>query len=133
MYIKKDNIVIVTIRNHINKCEPFSPSKHLVTRWTNVLNEEIFNDSIHPFKTVEIKRKYDCHAEYTGRCKNGYLYGELSIAKTFMNKAEFIYTLAHEMVHQWQWMEIGKVDHGQTFLKWKPKMKQFEIPLGVSI
>ena len=133
MYIKKDNIVIKTVRTNKNLCDPMTPSKHLVTRWMNILNEEIFNNAIHPFKTIEIKRKQDCHAEYTGRCKNGYLFGELSISQSFMNKTYFIYTLAHEMVHQWQWMEIGKVDHGQTFLKWKTKMNKFEIPLGVSI
>ncbi len=133
MYIKKDNIVIKTVRTNKNLCDPMTPSKHLVTRWTNILNEEIFNNALHPFKTIEIKRKHNCHAEYIGRCKNGYLFGELSISQSFMNKTYFIYTLAHEMVHQWQWMEIGKVDHGQTFLKWKTKMNKFEIPLGVSI
>ena len=133
MYIKKDNIVIKTIRSHINKCEPIYPSKHLVTRWMNILNEEIFNNSLYQFNTIEIKRKHDCHAEYTGRCKNGYFFGELSISSSFMNKGYFIYTLAHEMIHQWQWMETGKVDHGQTFMKWQKRLEKFEIPLGVSI
>ena len=133
MYIKKDNIVISTIRENKNKVKPFVPSKHLITRWTNILNEEIFNNIIHPFYDITIKRKHDCHAEYTGHCKNGYFFGELSISTSFMNKGYFIYTLAHEMIHQWQWMETGKVDHGQTFMKWQKRLDKFEIPLGVSI
>ena len=46
MYIKKDNIVIRTIRENSNQIKPFVPSKHLITRWTNILNEEIFNNII---------------------------------------------------------------------------------------
>ena len=133
MYVKRDNVIIKTVRNHINKYDPISPSKHLVTRWTNILNKEIFNDKLYPFKVVEIKRKQDCYADYTGHCKKGYLFGELSISKTFINKTYFIWTLAHEMVHQWQWMEYEKVNHGKSFMKWKSKLNQFEIPLGVSI
>ena len=133
MYVRKDNVVISTIRKNINKDEPLIPSKHLITRWHNILNEEVFNNRIHPFKNVEIKRKQGCHAEHIGLEDDKYLYGTLSITNLFENKSYFIFTLAHEMVHQWQWMHLYKTDHGQTLMKWKEKLNQFEIPLGVSI
>tara|TARA_B100000470_G_C19682840_1_gene342860 strand:+ start:439 stop:840 length:402 start_codon:yes stop_codon:yes gene_type:complete len=133
MYIRKDNIVTSTIRKHINKDQPLVPSKHLITRWHNILNNEIFNNRIHPFKKIEIKRKQGCYAEHIGEEDDKYLYGTLSITNLFSNKSYFIFTLAHEMVHQWQWMHLYKTDHGQTFMKWKEQLNKFEIPLGVTI
>ena len=51
----------------------------------------------------------------------------------FWNKSEFIYTIAHEMIHQWQWMNFHKTNHGRTFMKWKDKLRKFDIPLGVEV
>ena len=51
----------------------------------------------------------------------------------FNNKNEFLFTLAHEMVHQWQWMYLTRSDHGETFWKCKSRLAKFEIQLGVSI
>ncbi len=133
MYIKKDNIVIRAIRENKNHYKPFVPSKHLITRWTNILNEEVFNNIIYPFYDISIKRLHDCHAEHIGWTHGDLIYGELSIDCYFYNKTEFIYTLAHEMIHQWQWMQLNKTDHGRSFMKWKTKLNKFEIPLGVSI
>ena len=133
MYIKKDNIVIRAIRENKNHYKPFVPSKHLITRWTNILNEEVFNNIIYPFYDISIKRLHDCHAEHIGWTHGDLVYGELSIDCYFYNKTEFIYTLAHEMIHQWQWMQLNKTDHGRSFMKWKTKLHKFEIPLGVSI
>ena len=133
MYIRKDNIVVKTVRENKNKKDIFVPSKHLITRWTNILNEEIFNNKIHPFYDISIKRKQDCHAEHIGWDCGEYVFGELSLNNKFSNKTEFIYTLAHEMIHQWQWMNFHKTNHGKSFMKWKNKLKKFEIPLGVSI
>ncbi len=133
MYIRKDNIVIRAVRENKNHYKPFVPSKHLITRWTNILNEEVFDNIIYPFYDISIKRLHDCHAEHIGWTHGDLIYGELSIDCYFYNKTEFIYTLAHEMIHQWQWMEINKTDHGRSFMKWKTKLNKFEIPLGVSI
>ena len=133
MYIRKDNIVIRTVRENKKKYDVFVPSKYLITRWTNILNEEIFNNIVHPFYDISIKRKHDCHAEHIGWTHGEYVFGELSMDSRFINKSYFIYTLAHEMIHQWQWMHLNKTDHGRSFMKWKNKLNKFEIPLGVSI
>ena len=82
---------------------------------------------------ISISRKHDCHAEHIGWTHGEYVFGELSIDSRFINKSYFIYTLAHEMIHQWQWMHLNKTDHGRSFMKWKSKLNKFEIPLGVSI
>jgi hypothetical protein len=132
VYISKDNYIIKEIRKQTQG--EFKPSKNMITRWFNILNEEIFNNIIHPFYDIEIKRKQGCHAEHIP-FEDGYgtIYAMLSINKKFNDKNEFLYTLAHEMIHQWQWMQLGRTSHGNSFWKWKNKLAQFEIPLGESI
>ena len=149
VYISKSNPVVQAVRssesnlaraykeNKISKkyySKTFYPTKHLITRWFNILNEEIFNNQVHPFYDIEILQKKGCHAEHIPYEEEGEkVYGVLSIADRFINRNEFLFTLAHEMVHQWQWMTLNRTDHGESFFKWKNKFAQFELPLGVSI
>ena len=149
VYISKSNPVVQAVRssesnlaraykeNKISKkyySKTFYPTKHLITRWFNILNEEIFNNQVHPFYDIEILQKKGCHAEHIPYEEEGEkVYGVLSIADRFINRNEFLFTLAHEMVHQWQWMTLNITDHGESFFKWKNKFAQFELPLGVSI
>ena len=144
MYISKDNYIIQEVRSYETnldraykenkKIKTFHPTKHLITRWFNILNEEIFNNQVHPFYDIEILQKKGCHAEHIPYEEEGEkVYGVLSIADRFINRNEFLFTLAHEMVHQWQWMTLNRTDHGESFFKWKNKLAQFEIPLGESI
>ena len=149
MYISKSNPIVQAIRSDETNLSraykehrissrqysrTFFPTKHLITRWFNILNEEIFNNEVHPFYEIEIMQKKGCHAEHIPyEESDGKVYGVLSIADRFINKNEFLFTLAHEMVHQWQWMYLTRSDHGETFWKWKSRLAKFEIPLGVSI
>ena len=149
MYVSKENPVIQEVRSYEtnlgrayreNKIgehrytKTFFPTKHLITRWFNIFNQEIFRDEIHPFHEIEIKQKKGCHAEhipFEEHC--GKIYAVLSISDRFINKNEFLFVLAHEMVHQWQWMHLHTSNHGESFWKWKNRLAKFEIPLGVSI
>ena len=132
MYISKDNYIIQEIRNQTQS--EFIPTKSVITRWFNIFNEEIFDDKINPFHEIEIKRKQGCHAEHIPlEDDRGKIYATLSMNERFNDKNEFLFTLAHEMVHQWQWMYLTRTDHGETFWKWKSRLAKFEIPLGVSI
>jgi len=149
VYISKSNPVIQAVRgdetnllraykeNKIGTkryIKTFFPTKHLITRWFNILNEEVFDNKVHPFYDIEIIQKKGCHAEHIPyEEEGGKVYGVLSMADRFINRNEFLFTLAHEMVHQWQWMTLNRTDHGESFFKWKNKFAQFELPLGVSI
>jgi len=144
MYVSVENPVTQEIRNYetnfniaykVNKkIKTFFPTKHLITRWFNILNEEVFKNEIYPFHEIEIIQKKGCHAEHIPfEEHDGKIYAILSIADRFINKNEFLFTLAHEMVHQWQWMHLYRSDHGESFWKWKSRLAKFEIPLGVSI
>jgi hypothetical protein len=149
VYVSKENQIVQEVRsyetnlgrayrkNKIGKkryVKTFYPTKHLITRWFNIFNEEIFNNTIYPFYDIEIIQKKGCHAEHIPfEEHDGKIYAILSIADRFINKNEFLFTLAHEMVHQWQWMHLYRSDHGQSFWKWKNRLAQFEIPLGETI
>ena len=78
VYISKSNPVVQAVRssesnlaraykeNKISKkyySKTFYPTKHLITRWFNILNEEIFNNQVHPFYDIEILQKKGCHAD----------------------------------------------------------------------
>ena len=79
MYVPIENPVIQEIRNyetnlgraykqnkigHKRYLKNFFPTKHLITRWFNILNKEIFHNEIYPFHDIEIKQKKGCHAEH---------------------------------------------------------------------
>ena len=149
MYVSKENPVIQEVRSYETNLDraykknkigqrrylkTFFPTKHLITRWFNIFNQEIFRDEIYPFHEIEIKQKKGCHAEHIPFEEyDGKIYAVLSISDRFINKNEFLYVLAHEMVHQWQWMHLYRSDHGESFWKWKSRLAKFEIPLGVSV
>ena len=149
MYVSKENHIVQEVRssetsmrraykeNKIGKrrySKTFFPTKHLITRWFNIFNQEIFGYDIYPFYDIEIKRKHGCHAEHIPfEEHDGVIYAVLSISDRFINKNEFLFTLAHEMVHQWQWMHLYRSDHGQSFWKWEKRLAQFEIALSIKI
>jgi hypothetical protein len=64
---------------------------------------------------------------------------EIILSKKFTHKAMFVATLAHEMVHQWQWevlspqrYEEGKtpiMSHGPSFYAWRKPLHKYLIPL----
>ena len=71
MYVSKENPVIQEVRSYEtnlsrayreNKLKTFFPTKHLITRWFNIFNQEIFRNEIYPFHEIEIKQKKGCHA-----------------------------------------------------------------------
>ena len=39
-------------------------------------------------------------------------------------------TLAHEMVHQWEWLNYGDMTHGPKFFVWRNELAKFGIVLS---
>jgi Zn-dependent peptidase ImmA (M78 family) len=57
----------------------------------------------------------------------------LEIHNEFPNEQMLVWVLAHEMVHVWEWQIEGTMSHGSTFLKWKPKLAKYGLPLSVKV
>lgn len=54
----------------------------------------------------------------------------IKINKSFLSKRLFVYTLAHEMVHQWEWMVNENMTHGPQFFLWRDEMAKYGIVLS---
>lgn len=46
----------------------------------------------------------------------------IRFARDFPNMKMMINTVAHEMVHQWEWERHGRCDHGQNFHAWNERL-----------
>lgn len=119
------------IKKHIRsqgKTEDFEVTHTLIYYWWNLLNYAIFDSILEYPKRVTIRNIKD----QKGACyplKEGFV--GLQMDKEFDNKEQFIEVLVHEMVHAYQWQLEGKMTHGKTFFKWKPKItQQLRLPFG---
>ncbi len=57
---------------------------------------------------------------------------KMKINKSFLSKRLFINTLAHEMVHQWEWLVNENMTHGPEFFQWRPPLAKYNITLSRS-
>jgi hypothetical protein len=56
----------------------------------------------------------------------------MKINKSFLSKRLFINTLAHEMVHQWEWLTNENMTHGPQFFLWRESLAKYNITLSRS-
>lgn len=120
------------IKNHILKYgnnTNFEITTRVINYWWNVLNICLFDNKL---LKPKIKTKYlpkifaDAGGEYKKK-EDGY---EVQVEIRFdpskiYTRAHFICVLAHEMVHQYQFLYRSethyskRMDHGKTFYEWK--------------
>lgn len=90
--------------------------------WFNVLNSELFNNSLHPIKEIDIRWRRGAHAWYDyDDTKPGTGTAKLLMNKRYKSKQFFVEVLAHEMVHHYQYIYNEEVGHGSSFMKWRDK------------
>lgn len=56
----------------------------------------------------------------------------IKLNKRFVSKRLFIDTLAHEMVHQWEWLNNETMTHGSQFFQWRRELAKYNIKLSRS-
>lgn len=56
----------------------------------------------------------------------------MKINKSFLSKRLFINTMAHEMVHQWEWLTNENMTHGPQFFLWREQLAKYNITLSRS-
>jgi len=99
--------------------------------WFDLLNEELFDNELSRV-SFEFKRLRTCWAYYEyfpripGRPKT------IIMHERYPTQKLFVECLAHEMVHHWQYKNLGwkKVDHGAEFLDWCKKAKRLGLRMG---
>lgn len=117
--------------------KPFVATKQDVEMIWDALNRAIFRGVlVKPEKFIMV---YDEDWPYWGECEGlqrGHRYGPhytkaIRLHKYWPNAKKFINTLAHEMVHQYEWEQQGTMSHGKTFFAWEERLREYGIPLGV--
>lgn len=110
----------------------YEPSLAECNRIFDLLNKSIFNNKL-PRPRFKVRRLHKAWGECVGfwipKTNPEIRYSEISINYKYPSPQMFIATLAHELVHHWQWITIGEMTHGKSFSKWKPIFHEHCIPL----
>jgi hypothetical protein len=94
-------------------------------RWFNILNRELFNESLPQVDEIDIRWRRGAHAWYDYDQTNpGSGTAKLLMNKRYKSKQFFVEVLAHEMVHHYQYIYNEEVGHGSSFLKWRDKFNK---------
>lgn len=99
-----------------------------IKKYFNILNDGIFNGRLSPFNQIEIRdlRYSRCIGQVTQlewKRKGTRVY-KLEMDKTFDTKRDFLDTLAHEMVHLYQFTHLNDTgNHNKKFYKFNSKLK----------
>lgn len=93
--------------------------------WFNVLNRELFDNSLPRIDEVDIRWRRKAHAWYDYDANRpGEGTARLLMNKRYKSKQFFIEVLAHEMVHHYQYIYNEEMGHGSSFFKWRDKFNQ---------
>lgn len=106
-----------------------------------VLNHEYFNDEL-PMPFIMLNRakgsygcfKHYCPIVHNGKvletakevgARNGYPYGKLLMSTSHERpEKDHLGTLLHEMIHEWQYWNGGRADHGVSFRSMASKVNR---------
>ena len=137
----KGKIKIIMARNVTDEtiAEPYIATKRKVTYWFNILNKEIFDGELTNFRNIHIKDNLqykkgkifaECEGCYTN---NKQPIADLYLTTNFKNIQQFLSVMAHEMIHLYQWIFEGSMNHNKiSFLQpWLDKLKKHGIKLTV--
>ena len=105
-----------------------------IKKFFKMLNLGIFDNKLSPFNDIEIKQlKYQrCMGqvvmyEYKGKGTRVY---KLEMDKYYDSKRDFLDTLAHEMVHLYQFTHLNDTgNHNKSFYSFRPKLKYVGLKL----
>jgi hypothetical protein len=92
--------------------------------WFNILNRELFNNSLPHVDEIDIRWRRGAYAyyDYDERKQNGIC--KLLMNKRYKSKQFFVEVMAHEMIHHYQYIYNEEMGHGSSFIKWRDKFNK---------
>lgn len=93
-------------------------------RWFNILNRELFDNSLPPIDEIDIRWRRMAYAYYVYDDKKENGECALRMNKKYKSKQFFVEVLAHEMVHHYQYTNGERMGHGSSFTKWRGKFNK---------
>ena len=122
---RKKIVAHIKRRGHVSD---FIVTPVLVMRWWNLLNNALFDGKLQPPHKIVVKNFRDAYGWCLPMARKGKV--QLGINSEFIDRKTFITILVHEMIHQWQWTEIGEMTHGKSFWEWQGPVKRIlNLPL----
>lgn len=125
----------------VQKRLPFRPSKYFLNHAYELINYEVFGNTMYK-ATLELRP--NCR-KYWGMCEGNIKplstgsYCNIIMMDKWFCPQWFITTLAHEMVHQYQWDVLGPerqsngkdwlMSHGPSFYAFREDLAPHDIPL----
>ncbi len=120
------------VEETLNHKGPYITSRRAIDLWFRYINKAVFNNELPNFHNITIKkwlkRAMGQVCAYPDKNPKRF---ELEMLKKYHNKRDFIETLAHEMIHLYQFaLKKDTGNHNSTFYSFRPKFKF--IGLGLS-
>jgi hypothetical protein len=94
----------------------------------NNINRNVFNNELKmpSFRLIYTKAFWgECQGNESDTTQV-----KMKINKSFLSKRLFINTMAHEMVHQWEWLANENMTHGPQFFQWREQLANYNITLS---
>ena len=100
-------------------------------KWFNILNRELFENSLPPVDQIDIRWRRGAYAWYEyDEASPGEGIAKLRMNKRYKSKQFFVEVLAHEMVHHYQYIYNEEMGHGSSFMKWRDKFNKKGLTLS---
>jgi len=126
----------------LQRTKPFRPTDDDVIYAYNILNKYIFDNQLKRPKIIQGRIPH-CWGicRWLQHPKTMEFYTEIRLVDKWFCAQWFMNTLAHEMIHQWQW-EVYREEnggiyeysgaHGPSFFLWRDRFAEFDLHLKTS-
>lgn len=113
------------LKSHLSRYkheEDFEVTEKRVAYWWGVINKAVFGGKLPKPAAYYLSTLRDCW----GACEPSDSYNNVNIhiSNSIDSRDLFLATVAHEMVHQWQFITEHKMSHAASYLKWKRYFKK---------
>lgn len=114
--------------------EKYSTTYKDIKKYFKILNEGLFNSKLSPFNDIEIKelKRQKCMGQViiVDYERKGTRTLKLEMDTKYDNKKDFLETLAHEMVHLYQFTQLNdNGNHNKLFYSFRPNLKYVGLKL----
>ena len=132
-------------KKSLQRSKPYRPKMKEVKALFRLINREIFYNKL-PTPKFVLGRLHDAIGMCSGTegpVRKTKSYCTIYLADRYYCRQWFISTLAHEMVHQYQWDVFSNIrvkrgltrhmSHGPTFYIWRKKLAKYNIALKQNV
>jgi hypothetical protein len=124
--VKHRNLLITFSKEDYT--ERYIPTKYDIDRWYRTINKYVFDGKLPKLPSPSIKVVIKKLKQYDGWFVPGIRKHSIILASSFESKHMFVRTLAHEMIHFYDFLYCkGDLTHGIEYKYWKKQCKLFGI------